>query len=207
MELGMIGLGRMGANMTERLVLGGHRVVSYDRSPEAIQHVVDKGALGAHSLADFIKQLSPPRAIWLMVPSGDPVDQTIEQLRPNLAKGDVIIDGVNEVKALLLELLGAANGIFVVGVTAVDDDIALRQRRQQLIDGLIDRIARRHHQPNGARQRQLFDEIGERLRSHCAFVDDPPDRFVAAVVSDYAVAAEHQPFGHVGAHPAKPDHS
>ncbi len=95
MELGMIGLGRMGANMTERLVLGGHRVVSYDRSPEAIQHVVDKGALGAHSLADFIKQLSPPRAIWLMVPSGDPVDQTIDQLRPNLTKGDVIIDGGN----------------------------------------------------------------------------------------------------------------
>jgi 6-phosphogluconate dehydrogenase len=95
MELGMIGLGRMGANMTERLVLGGHRVVSYDRSAEAIQHVVDKGAVGAHSLADFIQQLSPPRAIWLMVPSGDPVDQTIEQLRPNLAKGDVIIDGGN----------------------------------------------------------------------------------------------------------------
>ena len=95
MELGMIGLGRMGANMTERLVLGGHRVVSYDRSPEAIQHVVDKGALGAHSLADFIKQLSPPRAIWLMVPSGDPVDQTIDQLRPNLPEGDVIIDGGN----------------------------------------------------------------------------------------------------------------
>ena len=95
MELGMIGLGRMGANMTERLVLGGHRVVSYDRSPEAIQHVVDKGAMGANSLADFIRQLSPPRAIWLMVPSGDPVDQTIEQLRPNLAKGDVIIDGGN----------------------------------------------------------------------------------------------------------------
>jgi len=95
MELGMIGLGRMGANMTERLVLGGHRVVSYDRSAEAIQHVVDKGALGAHSLADFIEQLTPPRAIWLMVPSGDPVDQTIEQLRPNLANGDVIIDGGN----------------------------------------------------------------------------------------------------------------
>ena len=95
MELGMIGLGRMGANMAERLVLGGHRVVSYDRSAEAIKHVVDKGALGAHSLADFIEQLTPPRAIWLMVPSGDPVDQTIEQLRPNLANGDVIIDGGN----------------------------------------------------------------------------------------------------------------
>src|ERR671924_1625242 len=95
MELGMIGLGRMGANMTERLVMGGHRVISFDRSPEAIQRVVDIGAVGAHSLADFVKQLSLPRAIWLMVPSGDPVDQTIEQLLPNLAKGDILIDGGN----------------------------------------------------------------------------------------------------------------
>ena len=95
MELGMIGLGRMGANMTERLVLGGHRIISYDRSSEAIQRVVDKGAVGSRSLADFVQQLSQPRAAWLMVPSGDPVDQTIEQLLPQLAKGDVIIDGGN----------------------------------------------------------------------------------------------------------------
>jgi 6-phosphogluconate dehydrogenase len=95
MELGMIGLGRMGANMTERLVLGGHQVVTYDRSAEAIQRVVDKGATGAASLADFVKKLSPPRAIWLMVPSGDPVDQTMDQLLPNLTKGDIIIDGGN----------------------------------------------------------------------------------------------------------------
>ena len=95
MELGMIGLGRMGANMTERLVLDGHRIISYDRSPEAIQRVVDKGAVGSRSLADFVQQLSQPRAAWLMVPSGDPVDQTIEQLLPQLAKGDVIIDGGN----------------------------------------------------------------------------------------------------------------
>ena len=95
MELGMIGLGRMGANMTERLVLGGHKVITYDRSAEAIQRVVDKGAVGAHSLADFVKQLSLPRAVWLMVPSGDAVDQTMDQLLPSLAKGDVIIDGGN----------------------------------------------------------------------------------------------------------------
>jgi 6-phosphogluconate dehydrogenase len=95
MELGMIGLGRMGANMTERLVNGGHRVISFDRSAEAIQRVVDIGAVGAHSLADFVKQLALPRAIWLMVPSGDPVDQTIEQLLPNLSKGDIVIDGGN----------------------------------------------------------------------------------------------------------------
>src|SRR5919108_5141419 len=95
MELGMIGLGRMGANMTERLLAAGHRVISYDRSPEAIQRVVDKGATGAHSLADFVKQLTVPRAIWLMVPAGDPVDQTIEQLLPLLSKGDILIDGGN----------------------------------------------------------------------------------------------------------------
>jgi len=95
LELGMIGLGRMGANMTERLVRGGHRVITYDRSPEAIQRVVDIGAAGARSLAEFVKQLSPPRAIWLMVPAGDPVDQTIEQLLPQLSKGDVLIDGGN----------------------------------------------------------------------------------------------------------------
>jgi len=95
MELGMIGLGRMGANMTERLVRGGHKVITYDRSAEAIQRVVDKGAVGARSLADFVKQLSLPRAIWLMVPSGDAVDQTIEQLLPSLAEGDIIIDGGN----------------------------------------------------------------------------------------------------------------
>jgi 6-phosphogluconate dehydrogenase len=95
MELGMIGLGRMGANMTERLARGGHRVISYDRSAEAIQRAVDIGGIGAHSLSDFVKQLTPPRIIWMMVPSGAPVDQTIEQLLPNLSKGDILIDGGN----------------------------------------------------------------------------------------------------------------
>ena len=95
MELGMIGLGRMGANMTERLLRGGHKLVTYDHSPEAIQRCVDKGAVGAHSLADFVKQLSLPRVIWLMVPSGEPVDLTIEQMLPNLLENDIIIDGGN----------------------------------------------------------------------------------------------------------------
>lgn len=95
MELGIIGLGRMGANMSERLVLGGHRVVGYDRSPEAIQRVVDQGAGGARSLADLIKQLSSPRAIWLMVPAGAPVDDTIEQLLPQLQAADILVDGGN----------------------------------------------------------------------------------------------------------------
>jgi 6-phosphogluconate dehydrogenase len=95
MELGMIGLGRMGANMTERLLRGGHKLITYDHSPEAIQRCVDKGAVGAHSLADFLKQLSLPRVIWLMVPSGEPVDLTIEQMLPNLLENDIIIDGGN----------------------------------------------------------------------------------------------------------------
>jgi 6-phosphogluconate dehydrogenase len=95
MQLGMIGLGRMGANMTERLLRGGHELITYDHSPEAIQRCVDKGALGAHSLADFVKQLTKPRVIWLMVPSGEPVDLTIEQLLPSLLENDIIIDGGN----------------------------------------------------------------------------------------------------------------
>jgi 6-phosphogluconate dehydrogenase len=85
----------MGANMSERLVLGGHQVIGYDRNPQAIQRVVEHGAAGAHSLADFVRKLSLPRAVWLMVPAGAPVDETIEQLLPHLAKGDIIIDGGN----------------------------------------------------------------------------------------------------------------
>lgn len=95
MELGMIGLGKMGAFMTERLVRGGHRIVGLDRDAAAVQRVVDKGAVGADTLEKLVGQLRPPRAIWLMVPAGAPVDQTIDALTPLLAAGDTIIDGGN----------------------------------------------------------------------------------------------------------------
>ncbi|HEV3254324.1 MAG TPA: decarboxylating 6-phosphogluconate dehydrogenase [Candidatus Acidoferrales bacterium] len=95
MELGMIGLGKMGAYMTERLVRGGHRVVGYDRDPAGVARVVEKGAGGADSLTALVGHLRAPRAIWLMVPAGDPVDQTIAALVPLLAAGDVILDGGN----------------------------------------------------------------------------------------------------------------
>jgi 6-phosphogluconate dehydrogenase len=95
MELGMIGLGRMGANMAERLVKGGHRVIGYARHPEAVQQVVAKGAVGATSLKDLAEKLKPPRVVWLMVPAGDPVDETIESLVPQLQPNDVVIDGGN----------------------------------------------------------------------------------------------------------------
>ena len=95
MELGMIGLGKMGGFMVERLVKGGHRVVGLDRDAAAVSRVVEKGAAGADSLEKLIAQLKAPRAIWLMVPAGAIVAQTIEQLVPHLAPGDTIIDGGN----------------------------------------------------------------------------------------------------------------
>lgn len=95
MELGMVGLGKMGAFMTERLVRGGHRVVGFDRDPAAVQRVVDKGATGGASLEAMLGQLKPPRAVWLMVPAGPPVDETIRLLLPGLSPGDTIIDGGN----------------------------------------------------------------------------------------------------------------
>jgi 6-phosphogluconate dehydrogenase len=91
----MIGLGRMGANMTERLIKGGHQVVCYDQNPAAIRQVVEKKAVGADSLKKLVEALAPPRIIWIMVPSGAPVDQTIEHLLPALSAGDILIDGGN----------------------------------------------------------------------------------------------------------------
>ena len=95
MELGMIGLGKMGAFMTERLVQAGHRVVGFDLSPVAVQGVVAVGAEGTESTKDLVAQLDPPRIVWIMVPAGDPVDRTIETLLPDLDDGDVIVDGGN----------------------------------------------------------------------------------------------------------------
>jgi len=95
MELGMIGLGKMGGFMVERLARGGHRIIGLDRDPAAVARVVEKGATGAESTEKLIGQLKTPRAIWIMVPSGKPVDDTIDQLLPHLSPGDAIIDGGN----------------------------------------------------------------------------------------------------------------
>jgi 6-phosphogluconate dehydrogenase len=94
MQLGIIGLGRMGANMGLRLIAGGHDIVAYDRSPKAIDDLKRAKAKGASSLADLVKKLEPPRAIWLMVPAGV-VDATIAGLVPLLSSGDILIDGGN----------------------------------------------------------------------------------------------------------------
>ena len=94
MQLGMIGLGRMGANMERRLIKNGHQCVVYDRSAQAVNDLVKEKAVGASSLADLVKKLQKPRAIWLMVPAAV-VDQSIADLLPLLEAGDILIDGGN----------------------------------------------------------------------------------------------------------------
>jgi 6-phosphogluconate dehydrogenase len=95
MKLGMVGLGKMGGNMTTRLLGGGHEVVVSDLSEEAVAQAEDEGASGAASLADLVGQLSAPRVVWVMVPAGDPTENVLEKLGSLLADGDVVIDGGN----------------------------------------------------------------------------------------------------------------
>jgi 6-phosphogluconate dehydrogenase len=94
MQLGMIGLGRMGSNMVRRLLKGGHQCVVFDRSPQAVTELAQEKAVGTSSLADLVKKLEKPRAVWLMVPAAV-VDQTIADLLPSLEPGDILIDGGN----------------------------------------------------------------------------------------------------------------
>ena len=95
MDIGMIGLGRMGGDMARRLMRGGHRVVVYDSQPQAVQALVDEGADGASSIEDLAGQLPSPRVAWVMVPSGEPTESTIDALADALSPEDVIIDGGN----------------------------------------------------------------------------------------------------------------
>jgi 6-phosphogluconate dehydrogenase len=95
MRLAMIGLGRMGGNMSERLMRGGHQVVVFDRTAATVQHYAALGATAASSLTDVTAKLKSPRIAWIMVPAGKPVDETIALLLPGMSKGDVIIDGGN----------------------------------------------------------------------------------------------------------------
>jgi 6-phosphogluconate dehydrogenase len=95
MQLAMIGLGRMGGNMVRRLLQGGHELIVYDRSADAVKAHVAKGVKAAKDLADVARQLAPRRVVWVMVPAGAPVESTIEQLVPHLTRGDIVIDGGN----------------------------------------------------------------------------------------------------------------
>ncbi|MDA8325598.1 MAG: decarboxylating 6-phosphogluconate dehydrogenase [Nitrospiraceae bacterium] len=95
MQIGMIGLGKMGENMARRLLKGRHKVVAYDRARARVRQMVKYGAKGASSLEELVAGLAAPRAVWIMVPAGGPVDDTIDALKGLLQKGDIIIDGGN----------------------------------------------------------------------------------------------------------------
>src|SRR3974390_899753 len=95
MQLGLIGLGKMGGNMAERLRLGGHQVVGFDFNADAVKKLTESGNVGASTLEELVRKLEGRRAIWIMVPQGAPVDETIAKLEPLLNKGDILIDGGN----------------------------------------------------------------------------------------------------------------
>jgi 6-phosphogluconate dehydrogenase len=95
MQLGMVGLGRMGANMTRRLIRGGHQLVVSDLSADTVKQLANEGAGGSSSLEDLVTKLKPPRAAWVMVPAGGPTEQTVQKLAQHMQSGDIIIDGGN----------------------------------------------------------------------------------------------------------------
>src|SRR5258708_30385505 len=116
MQIGMIGLGRMGANMVRRLLSNNHHCIVYDRNAKAIQALATEGAEAASSLDDFVLKLQAPRAIWLMVPAAV-VDSTLKDLAPRLQKGDIIIDGGN---SYYVDDIRRAHELQVAGIHYVD---------------------------------------------------------------------------------------
>ena len=95
MQIGFVGLGKMGLNMVKRLIGGGHQVVAFDRAPEAVRQAESAAARGAASLESLVEALTPPRAVWVMVPAGAPTESTVSALSSILSPGDIIIDGGN----------------------------------------------------------------------------------------------------------------
>lgn len=116
MQLAMIGLGRMGANMVRRLLKGGHQCVVFDMSPKAVEDLAKDNAVGTSSLADLVRKLEKPRTIWLMVPAAA-VDKTIADLLPHLEKADILIDGGN---SYYVDDIRRANELASKGINYVD---------------------------------------------------------------------------------------
>ncbi|MHB8782486.1 MAG: phosphogluconate dehydrogenase (NAD(+)-dependent, decarboxylating) [Desulfobacteria bacterium] len=145
MELGMIGLGRMGANMVRRLMRAGHRIVVYDTSAEAVAALAKEGATGAASLDDFLGRLPKPRCVWMMVPAAA-VDRAIADLAPRLERGDVLVDGGNSwyVDDLRRAKDLSAKGIHYVDVGTSGGVFGLERGYCQMIGGepdIVERLA------------------------------------------------------------------
>ena len=141
MQLGMIGLGRMGANMVRRLIGGGHECVVFDMSPKAVASLVKENAIGSSSMADFVGKLSKPRAIWLMVPAAV-VDKAIADLLPLLEKGDILIDGGNSyyIDDIRRAKELAARGIHYVDVGTSGGVWGLERGYCMMIGGELDTV-------------------------------------------------------------------
>jgi 6-phosphogluconate dehydrogenase len=144
MELAMVGLGKMGANMTERLVRAGHHVVGFDREAAAVARVTQTGAGGADSHAAAVAQLNHPRIVWLMVPSGAPVDATIDTLMPLLEPDDIVIDGGNSnYKDTMRRARAiAAKGVHMVDVGTSGGIWGLAEGYSMMIGGPADTVER-----------------------------------------------------------------
>ncbi|MHB8289846.1 MAG: phosphogluconate dehydrogenase (NAD(+)-dependent, decarboxylating) [Acidimicrobiales bacterium] len=121
MKIAMVGLGKMGANMTKRLLRNGHQVVVYDRSEQARLSLAGDGAAPAESLQDAVGQLEAPRVVWLMLPAGDPTDQTIAEVKTMLARGDIIVDGGN---SNYLGAAPAARELATLGIAFIDAGVS-----------------------------------------------------------------------------------
>ena len=143
MQLGMIGLGKMGANMTERVGRGGHTVIGYDRNPGAVERVVAIGAGGAGSLEELVDQLRAPRHVWVMVPAGDPTISTIESLAGLLSAGDTIVDGGNSFYKDTIRLAGdlAPLDISMVDVGTSGGIWGLAEGYSMMVGGTAEAVA------------------------------------------------------------------
>jgi 6-phosphogluconate dehydrogenase len=117
MQLGVIGLGRMGANIVRRLLRNNHECVVFNRTPEKVKQLASEGAIGAYTLDDFIQKLDKPRAIWLMVPAGDPTEDMVMALAQKLEAGDILIDGGN---SYYIDDIRRANALESKGIQYVD---------------------------------------------------------------------------------------
>jgi len=144
MQLGMVGLGRMGANMTRRLMRGGHQLIVSDLSPDAVKQMAGEGATASSSVEDLITKLVAPRAVWIMVPAGGPTEKTVEALLALLQKGDTIIDGGNSFfkDDVRRSKMCAAKGVHYVDVGTSGGVWGLERGYCMMIGGPKEAVAR-----------------------------------------------------------------